>query len=186
MLPIRDSDPNIYMEAKKYTVHLTSFRTQKLCNGLSNNSIMCIISEEANALHQKGFLCVEKKCSQLKRTIVGILNFQYTFSVDPYRKKEMHTLQFSRKRPHLAKQRNWANSRKCSSKCKKEKQETGRDSLVFFPTLTFVTGRPRSQPGGEGADVPLRMRLRLQHFHTEWCRWNEMSLGTHTGAYIIR
>lgn len=186
MLPIRDSDPNIYREAKKYTVHLTSFRTQKLCNGLSNNSIMCIISEEANALHQKGFLCVEKNVLNWKGQSWAYSTFNTHSVLIRTEKKEMHTLQFSRKRPHLAKQRNWANSRKCSSKCKKEKQETGRDSLVFFPTLTFVTGRPRSQPGGEGADVPLRMRLRLQHFHTEWCRWNEMSLGTHTGAYIIR
>lgn len=75
------------MEAKKYTVHLASSRTQILCNGLSNNSIVCIINNEANALHQKGLLCVKKKRSQLKRMIVGILNFQHTLSVDPYRKK---------------------------------------------------------------------------------------------------
>lgn len=34
-----------------------------------------------------------KNCSQLKREIVGTLNFQYTFRADPYRKKEMRTSQ---------------------------------------------------------------------------------------------
>lgn len=38
-----------------------SFRTVKLCNVLSNKSILCIISNSINALHQNGLLCSETR-----------------------------------------------------------------------------------------------------------------------------